>query len=57
LPAQALVPGRGDALVGHGTVREAIAMTRDFVQTLYAPPSCPSPAAARFPRASPRRGR
>jgi glyoxylase-like metal-dependent hydrolase (beta-lactamase superfamily II) len=35
LPAQALVPGRGDALVGHGTVREAIAMTRDFVQTLY----------------------
>lgn len=35
LPAQALVPGRGDALVGHGTVREAIAMTRDFVGTLY----------------------
>ena len=35
LPAQALVPGSGDALVGHGTVREAIAMTRDFVQTLY----------------------
>jgi glyoxylase-like metal-dependent hydrolase (beta-lactamase superfamily II) len=35
LPAQALVPGRGDALVGHGTVREAIAMTRDFVTTLY----------------------
>ncbi len=32
---QALVPGRGDALVGHGTVREAIAMTRDFVNTLY----------------------
>jgi glyoxylase-like metal-dependent hydrolase (beta-lactamase superfamily II) len=32
---RALVPGRGDALVGQGTVREAIAMTRDFVQTLY----------------------
>jgi glyoxylase-like metal-dependent hydrolase (beta-lactamase superfamily II) len=32
---RALVPGRGDALVGHATVREAIAMTRDFVQTLY----------------------
>ena len=32
---RALVPGRGDALVGQPTVREAIAMTRDFVQTLY----------------------
>jgi glyoxylase-like metal-dependent hydrolase (beta-lactamase superfamily II) len=32
---RALVPGRGDALVGKATVREAIAMTRDFVQTLY----------------------
>jgi glyoxylase-like metal-dependent hydrolase (beta-lactamase superfamily II) len=32
---RALVPGRGDALVGPATVREAIAMTRDFVQTLY----------------------
>jgi len=32
---RALVPGRGDALVGRATVREAIAMTRDFVQTLY----------------------
>src|SRR3990170_5453042 len=32
---RALVPGRGDALVGQATVREAIAMTRDFVQTLY----------------------
>jgi glyoxylase-like metal-dependent hydrolase (beta-lactamase superfamily II) len=32
---RALVPGRGDALVGEATVREAIAMTRDFVQTLY----------------------
>ena len=31
----ALVPGRGDALIGQATVREAIAMTRDFVQTLY----------------------
>jgi glyoxylase-like metal-dependent hydrolase (beta-lactamase superfamily II) len=31
----ALVPGRGDALRGQGTVREAIAMTRDFVGTLY----------------------
>ena len=33
--AGALVPGRGDALRGEGTVREAIAMTRDFVTTLY----------------------
>ena len=32
---RALVPGRGDALRGEGTVREAIAMTRDFVTTLY----------------------
>ena len=31
----ALVPGRGDALVGRQTVREGIAMTRDFVATLY----------------------
>jgi glyoxylase-like metal-dependent hydrolase (beta-lactamase superfamily II) len=31
----ALVPGRGDALRGAATVREAIAMTRDFVTTLY----------------------
>ena len=31
----AVVPGRGDALVGHGTVAEAVAMTRDFVTTLY----------------------
>jgi glyoxylase-like metal-dependent hydrolase (beta-lactamase superfamily II) len=31
----ALVPGRGDALTGEATVREAIAMTRDFVTTLY----------------------
>lgn len=33
--ASALVPGRGDALRGAATVREAIAMTRDFVTSLY----------------------
>ena len=32
---KALVPGRGDALQGRRTVNEAIAMTRDFVSTLY----------------------
>jgi glyoxylase-like metal-dependent hydrolase (beta-lactamase superfamily II) len=32
---RALVPGRGDALNGATQVREAIAMTRDFVTTLY----------------------
>jgi glyoxylase-like metal-dependent hydrolase (beta-lactamase superfamily II) len=32
---RALVPGRGDALVGAAKVREAVAMTRDFVTTLY----------------------
>lgn len=32
---QALVPGRGDALTDSRTVREALAMTRDFVSTLY----------------------
>jgi glyoxylase-like metal-dependent hydrolase (beta-lactamase superfamily II) len=32
---QALVPGRGDAVIGEPRVREAIAMTRDFVSTLY----------------------
>src|SRR5947209_4504353 len=32
---RAIVPGRGDALVGKTRVREAIAMTRDFVNTLY----------------------
>ncbi|GAC1334396.1 MAG: MBL fold metallo-hydrolase [Beijerinckiaceae bacterium] len=32
---QAIVPGRGDALVGKRQVREAAAMTRDFVNTLY----------------------
>lgn len=31
----AVVPGRGDALQGHATVAEAVAMTRDFVTTLY----------------------
>ena len=31
----AIAPGRGDALVGAATVGEAIALTRDFVQTLY----------------------
>jgi glyoxylase-like metal-dependent hydrolase (beta-lactamase superfamily II) len=31
----ALVPGRGDALRGAQVVREAIALTRDFVTTLY----------------------
>jgi glyoxylase-like metal-dependent hydrolase (beta-lactamase superfamily II) len=31
---RALVPGRGDALTGERQVREAIAMTRDFVSTL-----------------------
>jgi glyoxylase-like metal-dependent hydrolase (beta-lactamase superfamily II) len=32
---RALVPGRGDALTSGTQVREAIAMTRDFVTTLY----------------------
>jgi glyoxylase-like metal-dependent hydrolase (beta-lactamase superfamily II) len=32
---KALVPGRGDALRGEQIVREAIALTRDFVTTLY----------------------
>jgi glyoxylase-like metal-dependent hydrolase (beta-lactamase superfamily II) len=31
----AVVPGRGDALLGGRTVAEAIALTRDFVTTLY----------------------
>ena len=31
----AIVPGRGDALQGHATVAEAVAMTRDFISTLY----------------------
>jgi len=33
--ARAVAPGRGDALVGAQTVGEAIAMTRDFVTSLY----------------------
>jgi len=32
---KAIAPGRGDALQGQTMVREAIAMTRDFVATLY----------------------
>ena len=32
---QALVPGRGDALVGNAKVEEAVALTRDFLSTLY----------------------
>jgi glyoxylase-like metal-dependent hydrolase (beta-lactamase superfamily II) len=32
---KAVAPGRGDALKGTATVRDAIAMTRDFVSTLY----------------------
>lgn len=32
---KAVVPGRGDALQGQATVREAIAMTRSFVTDLY----------------------
>jgi glyoxylase-like metal-dependent hydrolase (beta-lactamase superfamily II) len=32
---KAIAPGRGDALKGAQTVREAIAMTRDFVTTLF----------------------
>jgi glyoxylase-like metal-dependent hydrolase (beta-lactamase superfamily II) len=32
---RAIVPGRGDALQGNAMVDEAIALTRDFVTTLY----------------------
>jgi glyoxylase-like metal-dependent hydrolase (beta-lactamase superfamily II) len=32
---KAIAPGRGDALTGRQTVLEALAMTRDFVSTLY----------------------
>jgi glyoxylase-like metal-dependent hydrolase (beta-lactamase superfamily II) len=35
--ADALVPGRGDALVGVDTVTEGIALTRDFLRDLYEP--------------------
>src|SRR5436305_12324680 len=32
---KAIAPGRGDALQGQTMVRDAIAMTRDFVTSLY----------------------
>ena len=32
---KAIAPGRGDALKGISTGRDAIAMTRDFVTSLY----------------------
>ncbi len=32
---KAIAPGRGDALKGQTMVRESIAMTRDFITTLY----------------------
>jgi glyoxylase-like metal-dependent hydrolase (beta-lactamase superfamily II) len=35
--AEALVPGRGDALVGVDTVAEGIALTRDFLRDTYEP--------------------
>jgi glyoxylase-like metal-dependent hydrolase (beta-lactamase superfamily II) len=35
--ADALVPGRGDALVGVDTVAEGIALTRDFLRDLFEP--------------------
>ena len=35
--ADALVPGRGDALVGGDTVQEGIQLTRQFLRDLYAP--------------------
>ncbi|KAB2915762.1 MAG: MBL fold metallo-hydrolase [Hyphomicrobiaceae bacterium] len=35
--AEALVPGRGDALVGAKTVAEGIALTRDFLRDTYEP--------------------
>jgi glyoxylase-like metal-dependent hydrolase (beta-lactamase superfamily II) len=34
---RAIVPGRGDALVGEEKVAEAIALTRDFVDSTYRP--------------------
>ena len=34
---QAIVPGRGEALVGRATVESAIALTRDFVLSTYRP--------------------
>ena len=35
--AEALVPGRGEALVGTDTVAEGIALTRDFLRDTYQP--------------------
>jgi glyoxylase-like metal-dependent hydrolase (beta-lactamase superfamily II) len=35
--ADALVPGRGDALVGRDTVQEGIQLTRQFLRDLYTP--------------------
>jgi glyoxylase-like metal-dependent hydrolase (beta-lactamase superfamily II) len=37
LNADALVPGRGDALVGADRVAEAVALTRDFLRDTYEP--------------------
>jgi glyoxylase-like metal-dependent hydrolase (beta-lactamase superfamily II) len=37
LKADALVPGRGDALVGAATVAESISLTRDFLRDTYEP--------------------
>ncbi len=37
LQADALVPGRGDALVGAATVAEGITLTRDFLRDTYEP--------------------
>jgi glyoxylase-like metal-dependent hydrolase (beta-lactamase superfamily II) len=33
----AIAPGRGDALIGRATVDEALALTRDFIVSTYAP--------------------
>jgi glyoxylase-like metal-dependent hydrolase (beta-lactamase superfamily II) len=34
---KSLAPGRGDALVGEAKVAEAIALTKDFLETIYRP--------------------
>jgi len=34
---EAIAPGRGDALIGRATVEEALALTRDFLVSTYAP--------------------
>ncbi len=34
---EAIAPGRGDALIGRAVVAEALALTRDFVASTYAP--------------------